>query len=42
VARATARHGLNALNTSPNTTLSSTRPSQNVTNTNVIEKLAFG
>ena len=39
-ARPIARHGLNARNTSPNSTDSRTRPSQKITNTNVGAKLA--
>ena len=37
-----ARHGLKARNTSPNSTLSPTRPSQKVTKMNVTEKFRSG
>jgi hypothetical protein len=39
---AIARHGLKALKTSPKRTLRTTVPSQNVTKTNVTEKLRSG
>ena len=39
-ARPIARHGLNARNTSPNSTLSGTSPSQKITKTKVGAKLA--
>jgi hypothetical protein len=41
-ARPTARQGLKARKTSPNSTLSGTSPSQKITKTNVGAKLAAG
>ena len=40
--RAMARHGLNALKTSPNSAEATTRPSQKVEKTNVTAKLRSG
>jgi hypothetical protein len=41
-ARPIARHGLKALNTSPNSTLSGTSPTHQLTNTNVGVQFAAG